>query len=191
MDPRGSLVQSGCPEAWAKVWSRPWPHQLGRYYRGTTTWPAAGAVIETGNSPAARVLTSLPAADVDAKPVARQPARSVRSGCGGRNANAGTSEGRAADGSTSAAVVCATQPPGRSLMWLPMRVRSWRLAVLGDLRPRSRARLQPPGSSLVARRAGTDFSQPPRMKGFVRRVSVGVLTQRQTFPLICTALQED
>ncbi|KAJ1123140.1 hypothetical protein NDU88_001613 [Pleurodeles waltl] len=60
-------------------------------------------MAESGTSLAARVLASLPAADVDADPAARQPARSVRSGCGGRNANAGTSEGRAADGSTSAA----------------------------------------------------------------------------------------
>ncbi|KAJ1107984.1 hypothetical protein NDU88_005369 [Pleurodeles waltl] len=90
-----------------------------------------------GSGLAARVLASLPASDVDANPAARQPARSVRSGCGGRSTNAGTREGRAADGSTRAAVVYATQPPGWSLTRLPMRVRSWRLAFLRDLRPRS------------------------------------------------------
>ncbi|KAJ1142397.1 hypothetical protein NDU88_008722 [Pleurodeles waltl] len=133
----GILVQSGCPEAWTKVWRRPWPHQLDRYYRGTTSGLAAGAVAETGSGPAARVLASLPASDVDANPAARQPARSVRSGYGGRSTNAGTSEGRAADGSARAAVVYATQPPGWSLTWLSMQVRGWQLAFLRDLRPRS------------------------------------------------------
>ncbi|KAJ1181455.1 hypothetical protein NDU88_006662 [Pleurodeles waltl] len=60
-------------------------------------------VTDSGSSPVARVHASLQAADVVTDPAARQPTRSVRSGCGGRNANAGTSGGRAANGSTSAA----------------------------------------------------------------------------------------
>ncbi|KAJ1197023.1 hypothetical protein NDU88_000885 [Pleurodeles waltl] len=112
------------------MWSRPWPHQLGRYYRGSTSGPAAGAVAEAGSGPAARVHASLPDSDLDSNPAARQPACSVRGGCGGRGTNAGTREGRAADGSTSAAVVYATQPPGWSLTRLPMQVRSRRLALL-------------------------------------------------------------
>ncbi|KAJ1203115.1 hypothetical protein NDU88_006909 [Pleurodeles waltl] len=98
---RGSLVQSGCPEAWVKVWSRSCPQQPERYYRGPTSGPAAGAVVKTGTSPAVPVHASLPAAVVDVSPAAQQPARSVQSGCGGRHTNAGASEGRAANGSNS------------------------------------------------------------------------------------------
>ncbi|KAJ1105022.1 hypothetical protein NDU88_002430 [Pleurodeles waltl] len=85
----------------------------------------------------ARQLASLPALDENANPAARQPACSVRSGCGGRSTNAGTSEGRAASGFTKAEVVYVTQPPGWSLTRLPMRVRSWRLVFPRDHRPRS------------------------------------------------------
>ncbi|KAJ1208941.1 hypothetical protein NDU88_004320 [Pleurodeles waltl] len=76
-------------------------HGPERYYRGTTSVPAAGAVVKTGTSPAVHVHASLPAAVVDVNPAARQPARSVQSGCGGRNTNAGISGGRAANGSNS------------------------------------------------------------------------------------------
>ncbi|KAJ1112587.1 hypothetical protein NDU88_000849 [Pleurodeles waltl] len=76
-------------------------HRPERYYRGTTSGPAAGVVVKTGTSPAVHVHASLPAAVVDVNLAARQPACSVQSGCGGRNTNAGISGGRAANGSNS------------------------------------------------------------------------------------------
>ncbi|KAJ1180467.1 hypothetical protein NDU88_005688 [Pleurodeles waltl] len=108
---------NGCPEAWAEVLSRPWPHQLDQYYHGATYGPAVGAVIESGSGPAARM----------------QRAKRVRR----LERKRGTGEGRATADSTKAEVVYAIQPPGWSQTRLPMRVRSWRLVFPRDRRPRS------------------------------------------------------
>ncbi|KAJ1141470.1 hypothetical protein NDU88_007801 [Pleurodeles waltl] len=80
---RGSLVQSGCPE----VWIRSYLPQPERYYRGTTSGPAAGAVVKTGTSPVVHIHASLPAAVVDVNPVARQPACNVQSGRAANGSN--------------------------------------------------------------------------------------------------------